>query len=289
MNHISVNGKFQPADQPALLVSNRGYRYGDGLFETMKLIDGRIQLEKFHFERLFYGLSLLKFEIPKHFTPEKLREETAELCKKNNCEALARVRLSVYRGNGGLYDEGKGLEYIIESWPLDPSFNELNEKGLVIGIYPDARKSCDEFSNLKSANGLPYSMAALYAKEKKWNDCLLMNSKGTIADSTIANIFIIKDGVIITPPLEDGCVNGVMRRHLIAQIRDAGLSTEALAKAGYAIREESITQDDLENADEIFLTNAIRGIRWVKQFGNKIYSNKITLEIFKRFGNTVQV
>ena len=125
MNYISLNGKLQPGNKPALLVSNRGYRYGDGLFETMKLVDGKIQLETFHFERLYSGLSLLKFGIPSHFTTAHLREEIMQLYKKNKSGALSRVRLSVYRGNGGLYDEEKNLEYVIESWPLEASMNKL--------------------------------------------------------------------------------------------------------------------------------------------------------------------
>ena len=272
MNYINLNGKIQPGDQPALLVSNRGYRYGDGLFETIKLMNSEILLVSFHFERLFSGLSLLKFEIPKLFTVESVKQEIGSLCKKNLCEKLARVRMSVFRGNGGLYDENRSLQYVIECWPLNEPVNKLNEIGLVIDIYPDARKSCDVFANLKSANFLPYSMAALYAKENKLNDCLLLNDSGNIADSTIANLFIIKDGIITTPGISEGCVNGVMRRYLLGRMRDVG----------YEIRETSVSAEDVEKADEVFLTNAINGIRWVKQFRDKIYSNQKTMEIYDR-------
>ena len=273
MNYINLNGKIQPGDQPALLVSNRGYRYGDGLFETIKVHNEKILLSHYHFERLFSGLSLLKFEIPKLFTAERLAKEILGLCKKNECGQRARVRLSVFRGNGGLYDEDKALQYVIECWPLDESVNKLNENGLVIDIYPDTRKSCDIFSNLKSSNFLPYSMATIYAKENKLNDCLLLNTSGCIADATIANLFIIKDAIVTTPALSEGCVNGVMRRYLLEKLPDAGFKT----------KEASILLQDVENADEVFLTNAIKGIRWVKQFRDKIYTNEITAEIYYRF------
>ena len=279
MNHICFNGKVLPADEPALLVSNRGYRYGDGLFETMKIAGGLILLEGYHFERLFSGLSLMKFEIPGLFTKEKISHEVLQLCKKNDAEELARVRLSVFRGNGGLYVEDKALQYVIESWPLNDSANKLNENGLVIDIYPEAEKSCDKFSNLKSANFLPYSMAAQYAKENKLNDCLVLNNSGGIADSTIANLFIIKDGVVLTPGLDEGCVNGVMRRHLLTELKSAGIEAN----------ETSITTGDIKNADEIFLTNAINGIRWVRQFRNKVYTNIKTVEIYNRFIRTIHV
>jgi branched-chain amino acid aminotransferase len=272
MNYINLNGKIQPGDKPALFVSNRSYRYGDGLFETIKLINEKILLAQYHFERLFSGLLLLQFEIPKLFTTEKLTKEILSLCKKNDCGQRARVRLSVFRGNGGLYDEERALQYVIECWPLDESVNKLNENGLVIDIYPDARKSCDIFSNLKSANFLPYSLAAVFAKENKLNDCLLLNSSGNIADATIANLFIIKDGIVITPGLSEGCVNGVMRRYLLEKLQDTG----------FKIKETSVSKEDVEKAEEVFLTNAMNGIRWVKQFRDKYYSNKMTVEIYHR-------
>jgi branched-chain amino acid aminotransferase len=273
MNSICLNGKLLPADEPALMADNRGYRYGDGLFETMKIINGRIILEKYHFERLFNGIKLLKFGAPSLFKAAKLRTEILHVCRKNKCTELARVRLSVFRGNGGLYDEIKNLQYIIESWPADKTVNQINKNGLVIDLFPDLQKTCDAFSNLKSANFLPYIMAAQYAKEKKLNDCLVTNVKGQIADATIANVFLVKKNLIITPALTEGCVNGVMRRHLIEQLR----------AANYDVREGVVTKSDLETFDEVFLTNAMYGIKWVKQFRNKKYRNEQTMEIYKEF------
>ncbi|NOT51030.1 MAG: hypothetical protein HOP10_07110 [Chitinophagaceae bacterium] len=276
MNYVSLNGKIQPGSEPVLLAGNRGYRYGDGLFETMKMVDGKIQLVNYHYERLLSGLSLLQFEIPKLFTPEKLQEEIITICRKNECEQLARTRLSVFRGNGGLYENNRSLQYLIECWSLNASVNKLNENGLVIDVYTGARKSCDQFSNLKSANFLPYSMAALYAKKNKLNDCLVLNTHDRICDSTIANLFWIKNGTIFTPALPEGCVNGVMRRHLLKE----------LEMAGYNVKQTTAAITDIENADEIFLTNAINGIRWVKQFRESIYSNIKTVEIFNQTGGS---
>lgn len=273
MNHVCINGKTIPANEPVLMADNRGYRYGDGLFETMKLINGKIILEKYHIERLFSGLELLKFRIPSLFTAKKLRQEITGLCKKNKCDNLARIRLSVFRGNGGLYDEVKGLQYLIECWPVKETANQINENGLTIDIFPDAQKSCDIFSNLKSANYLPYTMAAQFAKENKLNDCLVSNVKGQLADATIANIFLVKNNLIITPALAEGCVNGVMRRYL----------AEKLRLSNFEFREGVVTKNDLETFDEIFLSNAMYGIRWVKSFRDKSYVNTQTLKIYREF------
>ena len=275
--YISFNGKITPADQPVLLASNRGYRYGDGLFETMKLDKGVILLEELHFQRLLNGLELLKFDLPKLFSTSKLAAAIIQLAEKNQVLELGRVRLSLFRGNGGLYDADRTVQYLIECWSLPDSFSRLNENGLEIGIYPDARKQVDLFSGLKSANFLPYTMASLYAKENKLNDCLLLNQDGHIADSTIANLFIVKDGQFLTPGPEQGAVDGVMRKYLVRE----------MLAAGYKVTEAPVSVSALEAADEVFLTNAIHGIKWVRRFGNTIYNNRYSSEIYSRLIQTI--
>ena len=272
MNFICFNGKTLPEDERILLAGNRGYRYGDGLFETMKLANGRIILEDYHFERLEAGMQLLQFNKPALFNKENIREEIIGLSRKNNCEKLARIRLSVSRGNGGLYDSDDRFQYLIECWSLNSSLNKLNENGLVIDVFPDARKGCDLFSNLKTANYLPYVMASIWAKKNKLNDALLLNTHERICDATLANIFWIKNESIFTPPLSEGCVAGVMRRYLL----------ENLQSSGFQVKEQKLETTDLEDANEVFLTNAIRDIRWVKQFRNKIYGNTLSPEIFNK-------
>jgi branched-chain amino acid aminotransferase len=278
MSHICFNGKIIHADEPVLLAANRGYRYGDGLFETIRLQNGRLLLKDYHFDRLFSGFSILKFNVPARFTRERLEDEILRLCRKNECESLARVRLSVSRGNGGLYDEERALQYLVECWPLNETVNNLNENGLAIDVYTGAEKSCDQFANLKTANFLIYSMAAVYAKENKLNDCLVLNSSGSIADSTTANLFLVKKDTILTPGTGEGCVEGVMRRWLLVNMRNEGLK----------VNETTITVNDLKHADEVFLSNAIHGIRWAKQFRDKTYQNSRTTEIYRKFVKTIR-
>lgn len=270
-SYVTFNDKFFKSHEPLIVAGNRGLRYGDGVFETMKIVNGEINLSAYHFERLFQGLQLLQFQLPSYFNAAYLTQQVAALCKKNQHGQLVRIRLMVFRGNGGLYDPQNHLpNYIIESWDLSTTYGQLNENGLVVDIYPDAKKAIDKFSNLKSNNYLPYAMAALYAKQHHLNDCLLLNSNNNICDATIANIFIIKDDIVVTPPLMEACVAGVMRRHLIT----------GLPALGYKVFEKILTEKDVEDADEIFLTNAMYGMRWVKQCGLKQYSNKITTSIY---------
>ncbi|HSU28397.1 MAG TPA: aminotransferase class IV, partial [Chitinophagaceae bacterium] len=269
MNNISLNGVIIPASEPALTASNRSFRYGEGLFETMRVKEGSILLAAYHFDRLFSGLATLKIEIPPGFNDSKLQQEILHLCTRNECTRLARVRLSVSREE----EPGKpgSLQWLIEASPLEKTMTEWNEKGLRIDIYPLARKSCDAFANLKSTSYLPYAMAAAYAKDHQWDDCLVLNNHEAIADSSIANVFIIKNGEIRTPAISEGCIQGVMRRFVLEQL-------EIL---GYRVKTGRIGINDLEEADEVFLTNAIRGIRWVRQFRDKKYSNGTTLKIYR--------
>lgn len=273
MSYICFNGKVVHENEPVLMASNRSYRYGDGLFETMKIVNDHLLFFDAHITRLMAGLFDLQFEQAPFFTKEKLQEQILNLCHKNNCKKLGRIRLSVSRGSGGLYDGDRSLQYIIECWPLSETTGRLNENGLVIGLSTGPRKSCDNFSNLKSANFLPYSWAASLATQRKWNDCLVLNTNGTIADSTIANCFIIKGEVISTPSLKQACVNGVMRKWLI----------EHLKHSGYIVAEREITVDELLAADEVFLTNVINGMRWVKQLGEKEFTHSMITKIYDRF------
>jgi branched-chain amino acid aminotransferase len=272
MNHICVNGKMEEEDIPVLRADNRGYRYGDGIFETIRVCRGKIPLAALHFDRLFSSLQLLDFPVPVHFTKEKLTTEIISLCARNQCENSGRVRVSLSRGRGDLNDGDLSPVYIIEAWPLDSGSTGFNQNGLIIDIFPDGQKTCDKFSGIKSSSGQLYSLAALYARKQKWNDCLILNGSNRIADSTIANVFIVKDGILVTPGIGEGSIDGVMRRYLLSQLQDAG----------YSIQESRIEPGDLLKADEVFLTNAIKGIRW-----NKVYIHKISSEIFSRFVATI--
>ena len=272
MPYFNYNGKLFTDNTAVISIVSRGLRYGDGLFETIKCINGRLLLVDEHFARLWKGMGVLQFEIPRHFTPDKLEEAIITLSKKNGHDTAARVRLTVTRGDGGLYDAVNHFpNYSIETWPLtDAKTTGLNSNGLVLGIYTEIKKSCDILSNLKHNNYLPYVMAALHAKKQKWNDAIVLNSEGRVTDTTIANIFFIKDEKIFTPALEEGCVAGVMRKAVVKQ----------LMVDGWQMTERAVTIEDIMNADEVFLTNSIYDIRWVQRIGDKEYSNLITQKIY---------
>lgn len=271
MEYFICNSKLCKYELAILSANNRGLRFGDGLFETMKSLNGQLQFADEHFARLWKGLQILQFNIPKHFTPEILEEEIRELLKKNDHRKIARIRITVFRGDGGLYDAiNHTPNYLIQTWQLPDEAGNWNSNGLVLGIYTDVKKSCDILSNLKHNNFLPYVMAALHAKKQKWNDAIILNTAGRLCDTTIANIFLIKDEVIYTPALAEGCIAGVMRKNIINR----------LVVANYKVSEVLLTVEDLLAADEAFLTNSIYNIRWVQGIGDKKYVNTQTQKIY---------
>jgi len=270
MGHLYHNGKIIISNKAILTAENRSFRYGDGCFETMRIFNGRILLKELHFERLFSSLRLLKFNIPSAFTSNYLENIIQDICKKNSISQLGRVRLTIYRSDGMLYSPNNQYpNHIIQAWTLPKESFKLNEHGLLIDIFQGARKACDAIANIKSNNFLPYVMAALYAKEKKLNDCLLLNTNEKIADSTIANVFIIKHNQIITPALPEGCVAGVVRKYLL----------QLLQLNGIKVTEKSVNIQEIMQADEVFLSNAIYGVRWVASCGGKKYKNKVVKQI----------
>jgi branched-chain amino acid aminotransferase len=165
------------------------------------------------------------------------------------------------------------MNFLIEASSLDENINSLNEEGLLIDVFEDGRKSMDRFANIKSSSLLLYSLASIYAKEKNVDDCLVLNTHGRISDSTIANIFLVRNNFIITPALSEGAINGVMRRHLLKQIPSI--------LPGVEVREGVVTKSDLEVFDEIFLTNAVQGIRWVKSYKGRNYRNEMAQKIYE--------
>lgn len=271
MGYFNYNGRIIEENKNVISINNRGLRYGDGLFETIKCLRGKLEFADDHFDRLWAGMRILQFKMPDHFSKARLNTEILELVTKNNHSDSARIRLTVLRGDGGLYDDTTHTySYLIQSWALPEAIDTWNTDGLVLGIYNDAKKSCDILSNLKHNNFLPYVMAALYAKKQKWNDAVVLNTSGRVCDTSIANIFLVDKEIIYTPSLDEGCIAGVMRKNIINQ----------LGKNNVHVKEVKLTVENLFNADEVFLTNSIYEMQWVRSIAEKRYTNSYIHKIY---------
>lgn len=243
-----INGKFI-AETGTPAIDNGAFRYGYGLFETILMHNGALPFEGLHADRLRHGMQQLALQLPKHSTWEQLVIEMHELARRNRMERLCRIRLQVFAGGGGLYGKDRfKAGYIIECYPLEQAVTELNKNGLIMGVAANLAKSNDSVANLKSCNSLIYALAANQADEHKWNDALVCNTAGNIIESTIANIFWVKDGTLYTPPLTEGCVAGTMRQFILHKLE---------------VTETPLNLQLLADADEVWLTNAIRKIRWI--------------------------
>lgn len=267
---INFNGTLLPANSPIITAANRGLRYGDGIFETMKWSEDRIAYADDHFERLFRGLSVLRFDTPPHFSPEFFTGEIIKLLEKQKL-ASARLRLTVIRGEGSLTHSNNGETlFIIEVSALRVE-TENSGKGKRLCIYTEARKTADILSPLKHNNYLPYCMGAMFAKANGYDDALLLNQFDRVCDSTIANIFLIHDNRIYTPALSEGCVAGIIRKNLI----------KLLPHLGFEIMETKVDQVLIEKAEAAFLTNSIINIKAVECINEKTFTVQPVMYLIK--------
>ena len=262
--YVSINGKIQNADQAAITIDNRTFRYGIGLFETILAINNEVQQLSFHWNRLQQGLQLLGFQTPSFFNEASLLIAIQGILNKNKHNKYARIRIQFFANAGGILETQQNTcNYLIETSAIDASICELNENGLLVGIHTLYKKEIDPLSAYKINGRICYAMSAQEAKEKKWNDALVLNSQGNIIESSISNIFWIKDKTVYTPPVSEGCIAGIRRANWISTLKEKGIP----------VIEMPLSKEMLLEADEVFLTNSIRKIRWVYAIENKIYEN----------------
>lgn len=234
-------------------MTNRAAKYGDGLFETIRVSNRKVLFAEAHFERLYNGMQVLQFDTSQ-FTFTDF-ENILQQALQASSDVNLRIRITFFRTGEGLYTpKGHYFDFFVETTPLSSPFFELNKVGLQVGICPQVQLSTDLLSNLKTISALPYVLAGLYKQNQGWDDCLLLNHRGDIAESIAANLFIYHNNTLLTPALSEGCIAGIMRKQLIT----------IASQQGIAIKETNITLADLQQAEGLFLTNAIQGIRWIQ-------------------------
>ncbi len=255
-------------EQAMLPVDCRAVRFADGLFETMRAFATEVPLFSLHYQRLISGMKLLKMDTTSFPSEKQLTNEIARLIKSNKHFNSARVRLSVYRkGNGTYFPENNHVDYFIETFLFDSNEFQLNIKGKTTDIYTEMVKPVHPLLSFKTNASSIYILASLWAKQQSLDDAILINTRGQLVESTSSNLFIVTDGKIYTPPLTDGCVEGVMRKTII---------DICIPILSFPFSESTLTSDMLLSADEIFLTNAVYGIQWVLAYKNRRFFNKIS-------------
>ncbi len=270
MNEINLNGRVINSEEKLVGKDHRGLKYGDGLFESIRMLNGKMPFLSDHLRRLNRGMKFLKINQPKHFNTAFFRKEIKRISglKKN-----ARIRLSVFRASGGLYTPNDNTPlYLIECQSLNDHHWKWFKKGLKVKICPTIQLPITPWSGFKTSNSLPYILAGLWKKEAGLDDCILLNQQGFVAEASSSNLFYFKNKVLYTPTDQSGAILGVMRKQVIKLAK----------KNGIKLIKKDILPTELMTADEVFLTNAVQGIRWVKKLEKVQLKNNDTFDLFEK-------
>jgi branched-chain amino acid aminotransferase len=265
---INHNGSLFDDNERLLTSQNRAFRYGDGLFESIRVFKGKMPFYNHHFERILRGMKALKMNIPSYFNPHYIKNEISKTLEN---QPNSRVRLAVYREDGGFYaPSNHNIDFLIETTTLPESKYLLNDLGLTIGVFRDYTLRQTAYSAFKTSNSLPYVLAGIFAKENSFEDVLLLNTEGYVAEGISSNIFIVKENKLITPSLSSGCVGGIMRQIIF----------DIASEQNISCLEAQIKIEDVQDADEVFYTNTMQGIRWVENFEDKTYQFNLTQNLY---------
>lgn len=282
ISYIQFNGNFYDKESPIFTASNRAFNYGDGLFESMRYTGGHIPFITQHVKRLKKTAMLLKFSIPNDLsTEQEIEIKVEQLLQKNAIKGDARIKIILFRNEGGLYaPENDTSSYVIEVNAIaNTNGFELNAKGLKVDLYNEIKKPCNQLSGLKTCNSLLYVLAGNYKREHGFDECVIANEKNNVCEFVSSNLFIVINGVIYTPALTEGCIDGIMR-NVVLQIA---------SKNKYNVYETEVKPNDLLRADEIFLTNGVNGIQWVGGYKSKRYFNKISKILIEALNEDVSL
>lgn len=259
---VLLNGDYCRPEQSGWM-NNRAFLYGDGFFESMRVHDGKILHAKLHEARIRHAMELLEFDGHELASTDILEEKINALIRKNELGKYVRIRYTLFRQSDGFYSpENNNTGYLLSAFPLSDTYT-FPDKGKTAIIYTRQAKARGPFSCIKSISSLFYVMAGIAVKHAKADDCLLLNTSGNIIEGLSSNIFFWYNNTLITPPLSEGCVDGVMRRKIL----------DLADRHGIPFREQMIGEPEVMLSDEIILTNAIRGVQYIewlngKQFGH---------------------
>ncbi|MBN2893438.1 MAG: aminotransferase class IV [Bacteroidales bacterium] len=267
-SYIIYNGVLKKTEEPVFTSNNRALMYGDGFFETIFAFNNKIPFLSYHLDRINRAIRALHLIPIDLFTDlEELSSIITYLARKNKLYKEYRIRLTVFRNDGGYYNPtDNSLSYFIQTSPLPDNNFRFNTEGLKLGVYRDLTKDYSQLSEFKTLNSLVYVLASHYAYMNRLDDVIILNKNGNIVETSNSNIFFIVDNKIITPRVEDGCVNGIMRHIIIYMLKDQGID----------VLEKSVTLDILDKSEEIFLSNSLQGINFVSVFDSKRFINFVS-------------
>lgn len=278
---VNINGLIIESNKASLSIENRGLALGDAVFETIK-VNARPLFWESHYFRLMSSMRILRMEIPMHFTLEFLEKQIMDLLKAINLNSKSyRVKLIIYRSGGGSYTpESRDIEYMITAKPLANDIYVINESKYEIELFKDYFIAPNLLSNIKTNNKVLNIVGSIFAQENNYQNCLILNTNRNVIEALNGNVFLLKDGIVKTPPLSDGCLKGVLREQVIKIISDLD---------HYSIQEVTISPFELQKADAIFITNVIQGIISVTNYRKKTYSDDLARELINLLNTKIRI
>jgi branched-chain amino acid aminotransferase len=276
---INYNGSLV-ADTNISIHQNRAFLYGDAIFETLKVLDNKVLFLEDHYFRLMASLRIVRMEIPMNFTMEYMEEQVITLINALPPSASFRARITFFRKDGGRYlPLTNNTEFIVTAEVIDVPLYTLNTAPYEVELFKDYYVAKQLLSTLKSTNKMVQITGSIFAHENGYNNCLLINDDKNVVEALQGNIFMLTGTKLVTPPLADGCLNGIMRRQILAL---------AAKLEGLEVTEASISPFDLQKADEIFITNVITGIQPVTKYRKKEFGNATAAELLKRLNAKIR-
>ena len=275
---INFNGNIA-AENDNVLTQNRAFLYGDGVFETLKIINNKILFLEDHYFRLMASMRVVRMEIPMNFTMEFFEEEVLKLVQQKGISASARARITVFRNDGGLYlPKTNEVCYLIHATPLDNTSYALNMAEYEVDLYKDFYVTKQLLSSIKTTNKMINVTGSIFAHENGLANCLLVNDTKNVVEGLQGNLFMLTGKKLITPPISEGCLNGIMRKQILA-----------LAKKleGIEVVEEIISPFDLQKADELFLTNVIIGIQPITKYRKKEFTTDLAHLLVQKLNESI--
>ncbi len=271
---ININGTIFEGSEAKLSINNRGFAYGDAVFETIKVNNNKPVFWEAHYFRLMASMRILRMEIPMNFTPEFLETQIQNLVSSLPSKSISnRVKLTVFRNTGGYYTpDSNDVSYIITVSELESDLYQISDAHYEIELFKDYPVAPNLLSTLKTNNKAVNVVGSIYAKENKYDNCLLLNTNKSIIEALNGNVFLVQGNSIKTPPLADGCLKGIVREQLI----------EIITKSpDYDLIEASVSPFELQKSDEIFITNVIQGIVPVTKFRKKEFISVTSKALLK--------
>ncbi|MGH2665831.1 aminotransferase class IV [Flavobacterium sp.] len=265
----------------SMLQNNRAFLYGDAVFETVKILDNKILFLEDHYFRLMASMRILRMEIPMNFTMEFFENQILNVAKIENTETSARARITVYRNDGGFYlPENNNISYHISVAGIENPLYKIEKSVYEVDIYKDFYVSKQLISTLKTTNKLIHITGSIYADENGLDNCILLNEERNVTEALQGNIFMLKDGILSTPPLTEGCLNGIMRKQILS-----------LAKTleNIEVTESPISPFDLQKANELFITNVIKGIQPITKYRKKEFETVLSGQLITKLNTKVRL